>query len=116
MNKPSNQSLRNLDLLVGRWWVEIDHPQANKPISGEASFEWIEDGKFVLYRSGVSGTDFPVGTSIIGPDQELGSYSMLYFDSRNVSRIYQMSLGDGSWKLWRDGPPFAQRFSGKFSQ
>jgi hypothetical protein len=25
-----------------------------------------------------------------------------------------MSLDDGEWKLWRGGPPFAQRFAAKF--
>jgi hypothetical protein len=37
---------------------------------------------------------------------------MLYFDSRSVSRIYQMSLSAGVWKLWREAPSFAQRFEG----
>ena len=27
-----------------------------------------------------------------------------------------MSLDDGVWKLWRDGAPFAQRFTGTFSE
>jgi hypothetical protein len=40
---------------------------------------------------------------------------MLYFDSRGVSRIYQMSLSVGVWKLWRDFPGFSQRFTGTFS-
>jgi hypothetical protein len=40
---------------------------------------------------------------------------MLYFDSRAVSRIYQMSLSDGVWKLWREAPSFSQRFTGTFS-
>jgi hypothetical protein len=26
-----------------------------------------------------------------------------------------MSLDGGVWKLWRDGPPFSQRFAGTFS-
>jgi hypothetical protein len=28
--------------------------------------------------------------------------SQHYYDSRGVARIYQMSLNDGGWKLWRD--------------
>jgi hypothetical protein len=27
-----------------------------------------------------------------------------------------MSLSDGVWKLWQDGQPFAQRFTGRFSE
>ena len=26
-----------------------------------------------------------------------------------------MSIGDGEWKLWRNGEPFAQRFDATFS-
>ena len=26
-----------------------------------------------------------------------------------------MSLGDGVWTLWRDGPDVAQRFTGRFA-
>ncbi|MDQ2935237.1 MAG: hypothetical protein M3R49_09730 [Chloroflexota bacterium] len=32
-----------------------------------------------------------------------------------VQRIYEMSLDAGLWKLWRDGAPFSQRFTGRFS-
>jgi hypothetical protein len=41
---------------------------------------------------------------------------MLYFDSRGVSRIYQMSLTDREWRLWRDFPTFSQRFHGSISE
>jgi len=37
---------------------------------------------------------------------------MLYFDERNVSRIYEMTFSNGIWKLWRNIPVFSQRFSG----
>jgi hypothetical protein len=26
-----------------------------------------------------------------------------------------MSIGDGEWKLWREGEPFSQRFTATFS-
>jgi hypothetical protein len=28
-----------------------------------------------------------------------------------VCRIYEMSIGNGEWKLWREGEPFSQRFT-----
>jgi hypothetical protein len=56
------------------------------------------------------------GTWIIGPDDAAGTYCVLHYDSRGVSRIYQMSLSDGVWKVWRDFPGFSQRFSGNFSE
>lgn len=39
---------------------------------------------------------------------------MHYFDSRGVHRIYEASISDDSWKLWRDAPDFSQRFTGTF--
>ena len=37
---------------------------------------------------------------------------MLYYDERSVSRIYEMSLVNGIWKMWRDAPGFSQRMTG----
>jgi hypothetical protein len=39
---------------------------------------------------------------------------MEYFDSRGVSRTYQVSFEDGIWKMWRDHPGFSQRARGVF--
>jgi len=52
---------------------------------------------------------------VIGCDAAAGTYSQLYTDDRGVSRIYGMSIGGGEWKLWREGEPFDQRFTGRFS-
>jgi hypothetical protein len=59
--------------------------------------------------------DFPRSISVIGPDDAAETYGMLYFDSRGVSRIYQMSFSKGIWSLWRDFPGFSQRFHGTFN-
>jgi hypothetical protein len=40
---------------------------------------------------------------------------MNYFDSRGVHRIYQVSLSDGVWSMWRHSPGFSQKFNGKIS-
>ena len=32
-----------------------------------------------------------------------------------VCRVYEMSIGNGEWKLWREGEPFSQRFTATFS-
>jgi len=38
-----------------------------------------------------------------------------YSDERGVYRVYEMSIGEGEWKLWREGAPFPQRFSATIS-
>ena len=52
----------------------------------------------------------------MGRDESLDRYTVLYFDTRGVSRIYQMSLEGGQWKMWRDAPGFSQRYVGTFSE
>ena len=51
---------------------------------------------------------------IIGLDDASEQFTMLYADSRDVFRVYQMSPNDDVWKLWRDAPGFSQRFTGAF--
>lgn len=56
----------------------------------------------------------PDGIAIIVPENSDEKYRQHYFDSRGVSRVYEMSLRDGVWKLWRQSPGFSQRFMGTF--
>lgn len=118
-SQPSNPALERLGVFVGEWDIEITSMsfQADKTavVRGHASFEWTEDGAFLRQHSQIPNSDFPRSTSIIGPDDAAEAYCMLYFDSRGVSRIYQMSLSGNEWKLWRDFPGFSQRFVATFS-
>jgi hypothetical protein len=54
--------------------------------------------------------------AIIGVAEEPGIFAQHYYDSRGVARVYQMSLDDGIWKLWREAPGFWQRFTGEISR
>ena len=58
----------------------------------------------------------PDGVAVIGCDGMSGTCYQLYTDERDVQRIYEMSLDAGIWRLWRDGAPFSQRFTAKFSE
>jgi hypothetical protein len=115
-NTVANPALKPLEMLIGEWTAEIRMPaDPSNVIHGRATFEWLEGGAFLLQHSEVSHTDFPRGVMTIGRDEKDENYCMLYFDSRGVSRICQMSLSGGVWKLWRDAPGFSQRFTGTFS-
>jgi hypothetical protein len=113
-------ALERLDVFVGEWDIEITamsfHADKTTVVRGHASFKWIEDGACLAQHSKIPDSDFPRSTSVIGPDDKAESYCMLYFDSRGVSRIYQMSLSEDTWKLWRDFPGFSQRFIATISQ
>lgn len=111
-----NPSLKNLDRLVGEWHTEISMP-IDPPIvtRGRTVVEWLDAGPFIVLRGSVEHPDFPTSTAIVGGDDSTETYSMLYSDSRGVTRIYEMSLSDEVWKLWRDTPGFPQRFTGTLS-
>jgi hypothetical protein len=48
--------------------------------------------------------------AIMGAEPD-GSLAQKYFDNRGVHRIYQMSLGSGAWKVWRESRGFWQRYT-----
>ena len=108
-----NLALQPFAILIGTWKTTGTHglvPDAT--LHGQTSFEWIEDGAFLLMRSEIDDPRFPDGTAIIGSDDELGDFFMLTFDERGVSRKYDVSLVDNIWKWWRNAPGFSQVYQG----
>jgi hypothetical protein len=86
------------------------------PGGGRVTFEWLEGVPLLIERSHVDMPEAPDGVAVIGCDGMSGTYYQLYTDERDVQRVYEMSLDNGVWKLWRDGEPFSQRFTGEFSE
>ncbi len=119
MNESTNTTARErLEALVGEWSIEAGPPEG-PPWPGEGSviFEWLDDGiPLLVERSHVDLPEAPDGVAVIGCDGQNDTYYQLYTDDRDVQRLYAMSLKDGVWKLWREGAPFAQRFTGTFSE
>jgi hypothetical protein len=111
MTKP-DPALEELDVLVGEWAMDSpDFPG----IGGRTTFEWLQGGRFLIQRWEVPHPDAPDGIAVIGADGENGEILQHYFDSRGVSRVYRLRLGDGVLRIWRDAPAFSQRFTGTFS-
>jgi hypothetical protein len=118
MDQPTAENaLKELEPLVGQWKLEAT-PPGGPPWPGEASvtFEWMEGAPFLIERSKVEMPEAPNAICIIGCDAASGRYFQLYSDDRGVCRVYELSIGDGEWKIWREGEPFAQRFTGRFSE
>jgi hypothetical protein len=113
MNETARQ---RLEALVGQWAMEAA-PPGGPPWPGEArvSFAWMEHAPLLIQRWHTDHPDAPDGTAVIGCDGRNDTYFQLYTDERDVQRIYAMSLANRVWKLWRDGEPFAQRFTGTLS-
>jgi hypothetical protein len=109
-----------LGRLIGTWAFEplVEGQSAGR---GRATFEWIEDGVFVLERADAEWTDpgwvehAPKTTqAVIGWDDATNEVVQLYADDRGVFRIYRGTLTDDAWTLERAAPDFHQRFIGAF--
>ncbi len=117
MDQPTADTLlQALDRFVGEWAMAAG-PPGGPPWPGQARvrFEWLVSGAFLLQRWTVDHPDAPDGTAVIGCDAPNGAYIQLYADERGVCRVYQMGLDGDVWTLRRAGAPFAQRFTGAFS-
>jgi hypothetical protein len=116
-------AVESLEPLVGEWQLEVS-VAGQALVGGRTTFRWLEDGKFLhQLAEGEAEADVPSGwqanspmpvTTISGVDDTTGRMVQLYADARGVFRVYEMSLADGVWKLWRDAPGFHQRFEGAF--
>jgi hypothetical protein len=119
MDQPTAETaLQELEVLVGEWTMEAT-PPGGEPWPGEAraTFEWLEvsENRLLVERSVIEMPQAPNGVCVIGCDAANGTYYQLYTDDRGVCRVYEMSIGGGEWKLWRDGEPFSQRFTATIS-
>lgn len=118
MSQPTAEHmLHELESLVGEWTMEARWPDGTPwPGGGLVTFEWLPSRAHLLQRGTVELPEAPDNVSVIGCDAANGTYTQLYSDERGVCRIYEMSIGDGEWRLWREGEPFSQRFTGTFSE
>jgi hypothetical protein len=111
-----NPKLKPFSVLVGEWNTIGAHPGLpGTVLHGHVSFEWIEDGAFLLMHSEVEEEGIPSGIAVFGCDDGSDVASMLYFDERGVSRIYETTLNGNIWQFWRNAPGFSQRATGTFA-
>ena len=108
-------TIEALEPLVGEWTTAVTLPGAKEPVTGRTSFAWLEGGGYLVQRAVVDDPRFPNGIMAIGPDPGGKRIVQHYFDSRGITRIYDVELAGGVWRLSRDAPGFAQRFTGRFS-
>src|SRR5215207_9169094 len=116
MTEPRKQ----LERFIGEWIMQVAFPGAPLLSGGRVVFEWMTGEQFLIERWEVPVPEAPDGLAIIGCDEGRGTFRQHYFDSRGIARVYQMSLEDGVWRLWRETPDFsplefAQRYTGRFS-
>src|SRR6266702_3358208 len=111
-----NPALKAFGVLVGAWNTVGTHPLVpGTTFHGHTSFEWIEGGAFLLMHSEIDEPGIPSGVAIFGSDDSADVFFMLYFDERGVSRKYEVTLRNNTWRWWRNAPGFSQRFTGTFA-
>jgi hypothetical protein len=116
-------SLEHLDVLVGGWEMEAAFgagyfgpgTQAMTARGGRTVFEWLAGGFFLLQRFTVENPAAPSGLAVIAASGDTDAFTQHYYDSRGVARVYQMTLRDGTWTIWREAPGFCQRYTGRIS-
>jgi hypothetical protein len=116
MDQPTAENaLKELEPLVGEWRLTATPPGGPRwSGEGRTTFDWHDSRAHLVERATVHTPEAPDGVSIIGCDAANGTYYQLYSDDRGVCRVYEMSIGNGEWTLWRQGEPFPQRFTGRF--
>ncbi len=108
-----NPALKPFSVLIGNWNTAGTHGLLPDTIlNGRTSFEWLENGAFLMMRSEINDPRFPSAIAIFGSDDSEGEVYMLIFDERGVSRKYEVSLRDNIWKWWRNASGFFQRYEG----
>ena len=115
-----NPALKPLEVLAGEWEMQLSNasflPHPSDTIKGSVFFEWVQDGAFLMMRMGDKPAGPPADQWLISRDESAPNYSVFYYDSRSVSRVYDMSFSEGVWKMWRNAPGFCQRYEGIMSK
>jgi hypothetical protein len=61
-------------------------------------------------RSETEEEGIPSAIALIGSDDDVEVFTMLYFDERTVARRFEVTMSDGTLRLWRTAPGFSQRY------
>ena len=125
MTPESSERNEALASLIGQWSMAMVMPGEEMPeepadVGVRVTFEWMGDRAFVVERWTVPFPEAPDGIAVIRWDEGRGTFLQHYFDVRGVARVYEMSIGGGTWTLERTKPDFSdfdfsQRFTGTFS-
>jgi hypothetical protein len=109
-----NPALKALEILIGEWEMELSNasflPNPSDTAKGKLSIEEIEKGAFLRMRMNDD------ATWLFSRDDSRTDYNVFYYDSRKVSRLYEMSFAENKWRIWRNSPTFSQRYEGEISR
>src|SRR3954451_18947039 len=107
------EDITRLQPLIGTWSLEAS---LGPDVRGTATFEWDLAGAYVVQRLGIPVPGAPEGLCVVSANPD-GGYTQHYFDSRGVTRVYEMTFDGTTWTLLREKPDFSpldfkQRYTG----
>jgi hypothetical protein len=105
-----NSVLKSLERLVGTW--KATDPSGAGAIAGEATFEWMEGGNFLLQHLDFGDSK---GIEIIGFDEESKSLRSHYFDRSGKILEYTYELHNDTLTVSINMPRAKGQFISKFS-
>ena len=113
-----NPALDALAFLIGDWDIALSNAsflEEGQVASGTVEIRPIEGGRLLVVRQFAGPGEEPAATWAMGRDGSGPAFTVLYADERGVSRVYEMSVTETTWSLWRDDPDFSQRFEAAIS-
>jgi hypothetical protein len=120
MTETSNpEPLDALRAFVGQWSMTAGFaPSGADAPHASTTFEWLSGRRFLVQRWEIDDPKAPDGIAIIGSGVTETTYLQHYFDSRGITRRYDMTFAGKVWTLQRlaADPDFSQRFTGTFSE
>ena len=105
--------IARLQPLLGDWSIESP---LGPGVTGRMTIEPTLGGAYLLERSSIPVPEAPDGLCVIAANPD-GGYTQHYFDSRGVTRLYEMTFDGTTWTLLREKPDFSpldfkQRYTG----
>ena len=114
--------MQRLALFIGDWTLAAGFggEPAGEPL-GRARFEWTLGDQYVIETSTVDAPGAPDSLTVMAWHPHENRYVQHYFDSRGVTRLYEMEFDGRVWKLQRGQEDFSelsfnQRYVGVFSE
>ena len=95
-----------MSILIGNWEISGSHRLIPNPINGKVNFSWLNGKSFLIMKTDFKQSGPPNSTAIIGSDDKAEKLSMLYFDERGVSRIYEVKFNNNILEMRETFPDF----------
>jgi hypothetical protein len=95
-SQEQNPALKDIEALAGEWEMLLSGasflPNPSDTVTGHVSFKWLEGGAFLVMYMGIKPSGTPDAIWLISRDESTPNYKVFYYDSRKVSRVYEMSF------------------------